>query len=63
LRPLKTYNSDLKFGKPMTIRWHKSGQDSNMKKYLIDRGELEMTLDAENECENKLTFPNSTVDV
>ena len=34
----------------MTIRWHKSGMDSNMTKYLIDRGELNLTLEAENEC-------------
>lgn len=32
----------------MTIRWHRSGKDKNMTNYLIDRGELNMTLDAEN---------------
>lgn len=64
MRPLKTFNSDLKLGKPVTVRWHKSGLDSKSNtKYLIDRGELDVTLNPEDECDNQLVFAEQMSDL
>lgn len=52
LRPLKTRNSEIILGEPMTIRWHNTGIDSNLTNYLIDRGELNITLEANHQCQN-----------
>ena len=51
----------MQLGKPMLIRWHKSGKNlKTSENFLVDRGELSVTLHSEDICEQKIALVQQT---